>query len=91
MHKNVIGSSERSLSWGFIIAIYDDDCLTEVEDELCGKKERRGTNQKLMTEEILAVMEERRLAKNDTTRHKALSKIINEKCRKAKQQYYDEK
>ena len=48
-------------------------------------------NQKWMTEEILDIMEERRLVKDDKAKYKSLSKIINKKCRKAKEQFYEEK
>ena len=48
-------------------------------------------NQKWMTEEILNIMEEKRLVKDDKAKYKSLSKIINKKCRKAKEQFYEEK
>ena len=50
-----------------------------------------GSQSKWMTEEILYIMAERRLVKDDKARYKSLSKIINKKCRKAKEQFYEEK
>ena len=44
-----------------------------------------------MTEGILDIMEERRLVKDDKAKYKSLSKIIIKKCRKAKEQFYEEK
>ena len=64
-------------------------CLVEAADETIPRRQRK--HQKWMTDEILELMEERRLMKGkNIPRYKEMHQRVKEKCREAKEKWWND-
>jgi len=64
-------------------------CITEAMEENVPTTKRK-EDKKWMTKEILDLMENRRKAKQDCTKHKSIDKLIKEKCNVAKEEWINQ-